>query len=510
MTHVHKFEPAPKDTGASTITWSEAVDKYEFVDSVTDPDGHQVVLMTDKSYTQGRPDLSEIGTTSPSTYLGFLRQEYNPDLREQNGLRTYDKMRRSDSTVRGVLRLMKTPVLGARWFVKPASDSAKDKNIADFVSWNLFKGMSNSWPQLLTEALLCLDYGYYMFEKVFTNKHPAKPGMICWQKFAPRHPLDALYWEFDNKGGPAGVQMYNYSVLSQIFIPINKLAVFTFEKEAGDMVGMSLLRSAYKPWYYKQQLEKIDAIQKERHGIGIPIIKLPIGFTNNDRLLADNLGRNLRTNERAHVVLPPNWDLVFAKLEGQPVNALESIAYHDGQIEMNVLGTFIDSDKGRATKDEDHVMFMRSTRFLADCVEDVFNSYCIPQLVDFNYSRLPNGYPELKARRIGEDDMWRTMSFTVRNMVGAGVLTPDDQLEDVLREEVDLPPRDPKTSRDIASPQGAPMEGQATAPTAAPGARPAANPGGRPAPSPAQLPRQAAPVVSVPRGNAGVDRSGGK
>lgn len=509
------------DWAASTnLTWAEALQKYEFVDSVTDPDGHQVVLMADRSAqnTLGRPDLNEIGTTSPSTYLSFLRQEYNPDLREQQGLRTYDKMRRSDSTVRSTLRLMKTPVLSARWFIKPASPSARDKKIADFVSWNLFKGMTNSWPQLLTETLLCLEFGYYMFEKVWTNKHPERPGMMCWQKFAPRHPLDVLYWEFDDKGGPAGVQMYNYSILNTIFIPIDKLAVFTFEKEGGDMTGLSLLRSAYKPWYYKQQLEKIDAIQKERHGIGIPIIKLPPGFTSSDQALANNLGRNLRTNERAHVVLPPNWDLIFAKLEGQPVNALDSLNYHDDQIEMNVLGNFIDVESSRG-KDEDHTMFMRSTRFLAQCVEDVFNSYCIPQLVNYNFARTPNGYPELKARRIGEQEDWRTMSFTVRNLVGAGALTPDDDLEDALREETDLPPRDPSTSRDIANPQGAPMEGQATAPQGGGGARPipanqqrgasGANVPSSPSPSPAQLPRQnPRPVVSVPRGNAGVDRSG--
>jgi hypothetical protein len=512
------------------ISWEEALEKYEFVDRIVDDTGNSVaVIMADRTSTtntNSNPAYAEIGSTSPSTYLSFLRQEYNPDLRETQGLRTYDKMRRSDSTVRGTLRLMKTPVLAARWFVKPASDSPKDKKIADFVSWNLFKGMTNSWPQLLTETLLQLEFGYYMFEKVWTSNHPMKPGMVCWQKFAPRHPLDVIYWEFDDKGGPSGVQMYNYSVLTQVLIPIDKLAVFTFDKEGGDMTGLSLLRSAYKPWYYKQQLEKIDAIQKERHGIGIPIIKLPPGFSPGDRALADQLGRNLRTNERAHVVLPPNWDILFAKLEGQPVSSLDSLNYHDNQIMMNVLGTFLGTAEARTHtgKDDDRTLFIRSTRFLAQCVADVFNSYCIPQLVDYNFSRVPNGYPELCARRIGEEEQWRTTSFTVRNLVGAGVLTPDDELEDALREETDLPPRDPKTARNIASPQGAPIEGQATAPQAAAGAgaqRPApanqqrgvsgANVPSKPAPSPAQAPRQnPSPVVAVPRGNAGVDRSGGK
>src|SRR5882762_2424309 len=113
------------------------------------------------------------------------------------------------------------------------------------------------------------------------------------------------------------------------------------------------------------------------------------------------------------------------------------------------------------------------------------------------------------------------MSFAVRNLVGSGVLTPDDPLEEALREETDLPPRDPSTSRNIGNPQVAPIEGQATAPQGSGTARPpagnqprgasGANVPSRPTPSPAQLPRQnPSPVVSVPRGNAGVDRSGGK
>lgn len=419
-----------------------------------------VVLASPRQKVSGQ-DLRELGS-STNAYGAYYwgHREYNNELRGVAGLRKYNEMRRSDPTVRSTLRLLKTPILNARWFIEPASTSARDKNIAEFVWWNLQDGMSTSWPQFLAESLNHLDYGYYTFEKVFTKTHPLRPGKVCWQKFGPRHPLDVLDWDYDAHGGPRGMETYTNEQLrgsqtnNKIYIPIKKLAVFTHDKEGGDVTGMSVLRSAYKPWYYKMNLEKIDAIQKERHGIGVPIIKLPIGFTKSDKEFAENLGRNLRTNERAHVTLPPGWDILFAKLEGQPVSALDSIKYYKAEIQANILAPFMDE----GAKEEEQDMFLKGAKFIADVVLDVFNKYCIPQLVNYNWSA--KAYPKLRARRIGEQNAWRTISFALRNHVGAGIITPDEELERHMREDLDLPPADLETRREVATPQGGPDVGE--------------------------------------------------
>src|SRR5690606_38715971 len=115
---------------------------------------------------------------------------------------------RQDGTVGGVLRLLKTPVLGARWFVEPASDSKKDQEIADFVWKCLTEYQTISWTQILTESLLMIEFGYYMFEKVFDVRIIKGQPRIVWQKLAPRHPMDVKKWRKDGGGGPAGVEMY--------------------------------------------------------------------------------------------------------------------------------------------------------------------------------------------------------------------------------------------------------------------------------------------------------------
>ncbi len=486
----------------STVSLREVLDKNHLVEA------HDDYIVVRRLADHETPDMRELGSAARSPWTSWTREEYNKELRGIEGLRNYDKMRRSDATVRGTLRLVKTPVLAARWFVEPASESTRDKNVSQFIWDNLTKGMSSSWPQTLTETLLMCDFGYFFFEKVFEEKVINSEIRIVWKKLAPRHPMDVLSWQYDKQGGPAGVLMAptkEEDPPEGVPIGIDKLLVFTFDKEAGVMEGTSVLRSAYQHWYYKTQLYKIDAIQKERHGIGVPVIKLPPNFNDNDRRLANEMGRNLRTNERAHIVLPPNWEIMFAKLEGQPVSALESANHHDMQIQKNILAAFL-TDGGPEEEGED--IFLKSTRFIAETVQDVFNKYAIPQLVDFNWSRV--GYPTLKARRIGEHADWRTQSFAIRNLIGAGVIRPDDRLEKWMRDEMDLPPVDPETVRIMETPQApdasldsgtsTPGSGTTNPPAGAPGAPSVPRPG---------LPRQSlARNMNFRPGRVGLDRSG--
>jgi len=222
---------------------------------------------------------------------------------------------------------------------------------------------------------LMLDFGYYTFEKVFDVRMWRDQPVMYWKKLAPRHPLDLAYWTFDRGGGPNAAWFYDSKSAQPKPISIKKLAVFSFDKEAGNLEGISLLRSAYKHWFYKENLYKIDAIQKERHGVGVPIIKLPANFTAQDKALADEFGRNLRSNEKAHVVLPPFWEIMFAKLEGQHVDALASADHHNRMMYENILASFL---VGQGESDFAGELFLKSTRYIAEITRDVFNKYCIP------------------------------------------------------------------------------------------------------------------------------------
>jgi len=484
------------------LTLSEAMEKYDLVSSVYDPVNGSFVVMAERD-PKLKPStaFAEMGYASLSPFTAWTRDERVGELRDKLGIRKYYDMKRADGTVRGGLRLVKTPVMAARWFIEPASDSALDKNIAKFVEENLFERLNMPWHRVLEDALLMCEYGYMPLEKVYGVD---SDGRIILKKLAPRHPLDIQEWHFDVNGGPNGIVMdpTEANGWQSVFIPIEKLVVFTLEQEAGDIRGISLLRSAYKHYFYKDTLYKIDAIQKERHGIGVPIIKLPLGYTDDDKKLAENLGRNMRTNERAHVVIPENWTVEFAKLEGQPVDCLTSIKHHDDRIMTNILAPFYDDPNAQ---EKSMTMFYKATRYIASTIGDTFNRWVIKQLVDFNFSR--GKYPILRARRIGENEDLRTWSFAFRNLVGTNSIIPDDELEKFLRIELDLPPADPSTARPLITAQqtsGTPT-GDGSTDTPGNTTNPTTNVG----PPKVGLPRQKAkPPVGVPKGNSGTDRSG--
>lgn len=438
----------PESVNTSVMTLDEVLKDNDIV-YVDDTPGQQFAIATPKDLSNDL-EMREVGSSAATPWVDGVRDEYNRKLEGLSGLKEYNKMRKSDGVIRGTLRATKTPVLSGRWFVESGGSRKVDETAAELLRWNLFSNkMSLSWMQVLTESLLMLDFGFYIFEIVWENKIVDGTMRTVIKKLAPRHPMDVKEFVKDEHGGPKGVVMNSPTGLAEdeYYLPMEKIIVFTFDREADNMAGVSVLRSAYKHWFFKEQLYKIDAIQKERHGIGIPLIKLPMGFKPQDKQLAEELGRNIRTNERAHITLPPGWDLVMLKLEGNPVNALESIDQHDGAIRENIMANFIRD----GAREEDLVMFLKATKFIGDIIAETFNCYLVPRLIDKNFMNAEP--PMLRVRRIGEAADWRTLTFAIRNMVGSGIIIPDEALEKTLREEMDLPDIDYDTARLIQTPQ---------------------------------------------------------
>lgn len=480
-------------------------------------DGTTIEMATGtKPRTAAKADASvfrEAGSASPSPFTSALRRDANTDLQGQKGIAKYREMKRTSAAIRSSLRRAKTPIESARWDVIPGADTPIAKKQADFVREVLFNSLDVTWAQTLADILTMLEYGWSILYKVYIREVGTGGGpRIVLAKLAPRHPLDVEHVEYDQFGSPFKVWFYPsgaYEVRTDgnaypigtnassgnIPVEMRHLVVFTLDGEAGDIQGTSILRSAYGHWMIQNALMRIDAIQKERHSLGIPVITLPPGAQDAQLALAEEIGRNLRANERAHVVLPdPNWQLEWAKLSGQPVDPRESLEWHTKQIEANVLW---------GESDNEYDTFMKSVRYIADRVADTINKWVVKELVDFNWATTkPGTYPRVTARWIGEFEDMRTRSFAIRNLVGADLITPDEILEAQLRKELDLPIADLATRRVVEAPQNPnDPEGEGGETSASQG-------GTKQSGQQAGKPRQANPKVGPPQANAGTDRSG--
>lgn len=414
--------------------------------------GHVELANPPSSLKPQEPDYSELGSAGNTVFGSWIQDDYNPKLFGLRGIQTYDRMRKSDGQVRATMRLVKSPLLSAQWYIEPYSQDQPDLDVAEAVEWALFEGTSRTWIQTLSESLLMLDYGYYVFEKVWKTVRwtPSRAGanvktLVTWKKFAPRHPRTIAGWNFDANGGIDSIvhRVSNSAGTIDTVIPINKLLIFTHDEEANDPQGISILRSAYKHWYIKEGLYKVDAIQKERHAIGIPYARLPQGFTEKDKTLANEMTRNLRTNEQSRVTIPPMFEVGFLKPEGQLVDVLKSIDHHNHQISNNVLASFLDlgaSNSGsRAVGDVQSDIFLKALRYLGDVVRGNFNLFAIPEFCNYNFTGI-KGYPKLRVRRIGENVDNRALSVALANLSKSGYISPDTEMEAFLRDVYDLPP----------------------------------------------------------------------
>lgn len=417
-------------------------------------------------------NYQEIGSSRISTIRDPV-----PDLANRNQeLSTYKKMVRGDVSVRSSLRVGKSSILSAEFYTEPYSPDVEDLVIDEFVSDNLFYGGNLPWTKTLEGIVRFLENGFSTFEEVWELREWAprisqptanRKQYTMLRKLAERPARTITAFTYDDNGGLQGFKQNAIGADGQtkeVEVPITKAVIFTFEGD-GNVEGESILRPAYRNWFYKDKLYTIDAIQKERHGIGVPEVEVLPGATKKDKEFAEELGANLRTNEKAYIVRPSTLTVGFAELKGQPVNALESALHHDNQIMKNILTQFINlgidgSGGGRATGATAFDAFMKAMKYIANMVCDYLNMYTIPRLVAYNFPT--NRFPKLCVRNIGETRDMQSWSSMVKNLFESLGITPDLPTEQYLRKIADIPqktePRpDPQNAQPIdktTSPNG--------------------------------------------------------
>ena len=385
---------------------------------------------------------SEMGDSGTTIYDGYISgEEYNNDLVGRAKYLAYDKMRKGDATVAVSLKVVKLPLRSANWYVEAASEEDQDKEIAGFIENNLKNQMTITWDDFLRQALLMLDYGVFPFEKVFQYVEYNGKQYIGWKKFAPRHPRTITKWAIKKSGD--GITQQKTIDVGEAHIPMDKLLVFVNEKEGDNWEGISLLRTAYKHWFYKDNFEQIDAMSFERQGLGVPYCQVPKGANSKDKKNAKELVKNLRANEKAYVVYPEGWEVGFLDMNSKSTrDPKESIAHHQRSIVLNVLAQFLmlgssDGSGSRALSEDHSALFFDSLQAVAKQILDVINKYAIKQIVDINFPGY-GIYPKLKVDDIGSIDK-KAFSDMMKTLVGEELIDKDDSLENYIRKELDLP-----------------------------------------------------------------------
>ena len=413
----------------------------------------------------GSRNKNEIGRIGQRRYGGVIYEEFLHDLRGRRGVEVYREMSENDDVVGAILFAIEMLVRQCDWNVEPGGDTAKDREAAEFVE-SCMHDMQDTWIDTISEILSFLTYGWSFHEIVYkrrlgntrdtrtTSKYD--DGLIGLQELPIRAQETLYQWEYDQEDNLLGMTQQPPPDFGTFTIPLEKALLFRTKSRKNNPEGRSVLRNAYRPWYFKRRIQEIEGIGIERDLAGLPVVHGPEGFDlwNEDdddatkiRLGLESIVRSIRRDEMEGVVLPAGYQLELLSSGGTrqfDTNAI--INRYDTRIAMTVLADFIflgHSETGSWALSSDKTeLFAIAIGAFLDIICETFNSQGIPPLIDINGDHFSGitDYPKMTHGDIEDADIQKVSTF-VKDMTGIGILVPDDGLEDYIRQIGHLPDR---------------------------------------------------------------------
>lgn len=410
--------------------------------------------MADKQ-VQGAPIFSELGRSGLRQMGGFVYEEFFRKLQWPHAGDVYQEMSSNDPVITAILFCCKMLLRQVGWRVESCSDAVADIECAQFVE-TCKDDMSETWTDFVDELSSYFAYGFSLHEIIYKKRLGPKEnsskrsqyndGRIGWRKLPGRRQTTLFNWDFDPAdGGLQGVtQLYDGK---RLYLPIQRCLLFRTSALNGNPEGISFLRGAYRPWYFKKHIEEVEGIGIERDLAGLPVIVAPEGvdLDNKEDLKAIEarnramaLVTSIRRDRNDGVVLTAGWELKLLSAGGSrqfDTNAV--INRYDQRIAITLLADIImlGADKvgsfALAKVKQSLLATALDAQLTGIC--EVLNRYAIPRLIDLNIFPGITGYPKFVCNSVVAPDLNELGTF-IGKLAGAKMpLFPDLDLENHVR-----------------------------------------------------------------------------
>lgn len=443
------------------------------------------------------PKKNEIGRIGQYRYDSYgngsiFMEEFLTELQGVRGVQAYTEMAENDATIGGVLFAIEMLMRNCELHIEPGGESAKDKEAAEFVE-SCMHDMERTWSDTFSEIISFLTYGWSYHEIVYKRRvgKTSSPvtnsrysdGLIGWRKL-PIRAQDSLYsWEYEDESDDlTGMTQAPFPGTAHYFIPIGKALHFRTRSRKDNPEGRSILRTAYRAYYMKKRIEEIEGYGMERDLAGFPVLEAPDGMDiwnpydeemRRTLAYAEELVSSIRRDAREGLVIPGGengWKFSLLASSGKrQFDTNATIERWDKRIATSVLADFIMLGQQQvgsfALADSKTKIFALAIGSYMDVICEVFNNQAIPRLIDANRDHF-NGiteYPKMVHGDIEDQDITAVAAY-ITAMVGAGVLTPDEELEKEIRRIGHLPEKletdTPEGEDPYANPKEETMESQ--------------------------------------------------
>lgn len=390
------------------------------------------------------------GTGNDWWGLGSLDDETTPELRWPLCIPVYDAMRKQDAQVGSVIRAVTHPVRSTAWRLDP---NGARSEVVDHVARDLglpIRGRTDvapgrsrgrfKWNDHLRHALLMLPFGHMAFEQVYWIDEDTDLAHL--RKLGPRMPRSIAKFNVARDGGLVSIEQKadgTAAVNRGPVIPVSRLVMYVYEREGGNWAGTSILRTAYKNWLLKDRVLRTQTTSIDRNGLGVPVYT---GSESNDDAeleRGEDIATALRAGDNSGASIPHGATLRLAGVDGDLPDAMAPIKYHDEQIARAVLAHFLNlgSQTGSWALGSTFAdFFTQSLTAVAQEIADVTTAHVIEDLVDINYG-IDEPAPRLVFDDIGSNTA--AIALAIKQLVEAGVLTPDEGIEAHVRLGLGLP-----------------------------------------------------------------------
>lgn len=419
-------------------------------------------------------NYKQLGVSGLRRYGGYVYEEFIPDLRWPRAGHIYQEMADNDPVIGAILYLAEMLIRNAGWGVEAAGDKRVDKQAAEFLE-SCMHDMDTSWADTICEILSMLTYGFSFHEIVYkVRRGPNETdgrfrskytdGRIGWRRIPVRAQTSLREWIFDEDGDIKGFVQIAPPGYKKVVIPLSKGLLFRTRVQRDNPEGKSLLRNAYRPWYFKKRIEEIEGIGIERDLAGLPVLQAPEGldlWNNEDERMvalrnnAEELVRSIRRDSEEGVLLPHGWELkLLSTGSARQFDTNAIINRYDNRIAITMLSDLIliGSEKTGSFAMANTKRSLLSSALEAQLanIAEVFNKYAVPKLFQLNAFRGLTDYPRIVPGQI-ESPSLKEIALLLRAM---GVdISNDMPLMNYLRKIADLPQMDEKTFEEVYKPQ---------------------------------------------------------
>lgn len=425
------------------------------------------------SETIDKFSTSEVGSAGLRQSSGIIDEEFLPQLKGKKAQKAFREMGDNDPICGAVLYAITMLIRQAKWYFQAADESDKAIEYKEIAEQILFQDMQFSWPQTVCEIVTMLQYGFAPMEPVLKKRNGWKrdvntsskfnDGYFGLSKFSLRAQDSVESWDIDDNGNINGLVQQPYTG-PRIDLPADNFILYRTNTIKNNPEGRSILRTAYRPWFFKKRLEETEAIRAEREATGFPVLYVEDSLLAKDATAQQKasaasyatLVKNVRRDKTDGAILPAKRDdngnriveLILLSTQGSSASfdSDKSITRYAREIAMSVLADFLflgqSANGSFALSSDKTALFSTAVSAILGDVKDTTNNELISELWRSNGFDM-DLMPELCHGDV-ETIPLEMICKLIDTMVGAGVtLFPDRELEDRLRELAGLPKSPP-------------------------------------------------------------------